>query len=140
MESLATVPGVKAVGANSSRLLTGGRWDSQISMPGLEIKDGNVPWSFFNAVTPGYFEALGIPVKMGRDFTWRDWGGSRKLCLVNEALVNAYLDGANPIGRQLGQGRASTPDTEIIGVFGNARYHDLRGEIPRHRRQRSPTG
>jgi predicted permease len=131
MERLATVPGVKAAGANSTRLLTGGRWDSQISIPGVEMKDGNVPWSFFNAVTPGYFEALGIPIKLGRDFSWRDWGGSRKLCLVNEALVKEYLDGANPVGRQMAQGRSVPPDTEIIGVFGNARYHDVRAEVPR---------
>ena len=65
LESLAAVPGVKAVGANTSRLLTGGRWDSQITIPGVETKDGNVPWSFFNAVTPGYFEALGIPDQDG---------------------------------------------------------------------------
>jgi predicted permease len=131
LEGLTTVPGVKAAGANSSRLLTGGRWDSQITIPGAEAKDGNVPWSFFNAVSPGYFAALGIPVKMGRDFSWNDWGGSRKLCLVNEALVDDYLEASYPLGRQLGQGRSVTPDTEIIGVFGNARYHDVRGEIPR---------
>ncbi|MBI1897509.1 MAG: ABC transporter permease [Acidobacteria bacterium] len=131
VESLTTVPGVKVAGANSSRLLTGGPWDSQISIPGVEIKDGNVPWSFFNAVTPGYFEALGIPIKLGRDFSWRDWAGSRKLCLVNEALVKQYLDGANPVGRRMAQGRGVAPDTEIIGVFGDARYHDVRGEVPR---------
>lgn len=131
IESLATVPGVKAVGANTTRLLTGGRWDSQISIPGVEAKNGNVPWSFFNAVTPGYFETMGIPVKMGRDFSWRDWGSNRKLALVNDALVTEYLDGANPVGRQLGQGRNVPPDTEIIGVFGNARYHDVRGTVPR---------
>jgi predicted permease len=100
-------------------------------MPGAQAKDGRVPWSFFNAVTPGYFEALGIPIRMGRDFRWADWGGSKKLCLVNETLVKDYLDGAHPIGRQLGQGRSVTPDTEIVGVFGDARYHDVRGEIPR---------
>jgi predicted permease len=131
LEGLAAVPGVKAVGANTSRLLTGGRWDSQINIPGVQGTDGNVPWSFFNAVTPGYFDALGIPIKMGRDFRWSDWGGSRKLCLVNEALAKDYFDGTHPLGRQLGQGRAAPTDTEIIGVFGNSRYHDVRGEIPR---------
>ena len=131
LEGLTTVPGVKAAGANNSRLLTGGRWDSQITVPGAAAKDGNVPWSFFNAVTPGYFAALGIPVKTGRDFSWGDWGGSRKLCLVNEALVTDYFQGSYPVGRQLGQGRSVTADTEIIGVFGNARYHDVRGDVPR---------
>jgi predicted permease len=131
LESLAAVPGVKAAGANTSRLLTGGRWDSQITIPGVEAKDGNVPWSFFNAVTPGYFEALGIPIKVGRAFQWSDWGGSKKLCLVNEKLVTDYLGATHPLGRQLGQGRSAPTDTEIIGVFGNSRYHDVRGEIPR---------
>ncbi|MGH9659757.1 MAG: ABC transporter permease, partial [Bryobacteraceae bacterium] len=131
IESLATVPGVKAVGANSSRLFTGGRWDSSITIPGVEPKDGNPPWSFFNAVTPGYFEALGIPVKAGRDFTWSDFGSSQRRCLVNEALVKEYLGTANPVGRMMAQGRGNTADMEIIGVFGDARYENVRGQIPR---------
>jgi len=131
IESLAAVPGVKAVGANRSRLLTGGRWDSGVTIPGVEPRDGENPWSFFNAVTPGYFEALGIKVKSGRDFTWDDWGAARERCLVNEALVGEYLHGANPVGRFMGQGRAAATDIEIIGVFANARYENVRGQIPR---------
>ncbi len=131
VEGLETVPGVQAVGAASSRLLTGGRWDSQITIPGVPAADGDVPWSFFNAVTPGYFAALGIPITMGRDFTWNDWGGSRKLALVNQALVDAYFGGTHPVGRQMGQGRDVPADLEIVGVFANARYHDMRGEVPR---------
>jgi ABC-type antimicrobial peptide transport system permease subunit len=131
VEGLATVPGVKAVGANRQMLLTGGRWDSSITIPGVEAREGNQPWSFFNAVTPGYFEALGISVKAGRDLRWSDWGGSKKLCLVNEALVNGYLGGANAVGRLMAQGTRNTPDMEIIGVFGDARYEDVRGGIPR---------
>ena len=137
VEGLATVPGVKAVGANRQMLLTGGRWDSSITIPGVEAREGNQPWSFFNAVTPGYFEALGISVKAGRDLRWSDWGGSKKLCLVNEALVNEYLGGANAanaanaVGRLMAQGTRNTPDMEIIGVFGDARYEDVRGRIPR---------
>ncbi|PYV15837.1 MAG: hypothetical protein DMG07_08925 [Acidobacteria bacterium] len=131
IEGLATVPGVKAVGANRSRLLTGGRWDSSITIPGVEPRDGNYPWSFFNAITPGYFEALGIPIKAGRDLTWNDWGSAQSLCLVNEALVSEYLQGANPVGRLMAQGRNQPPNMEIIGVFGNARYENVRGQIPR---------
>ena len=46
MESLANVPGVKAVGANRTQLLMGGRWDSTITVPGAIVKDSNDPWSF----------------------------------------------------------------------------------------------
>jgi len=131
IEGLATVPGVKAVGANTTRLLTGGRWDSSVTIPGVAAKDGNFPWSFFNAVTPGYFDALGIPVKMGRDFTWRDWGSNRRMCLVNESLVKEYLGGENPVGRMMAQGLNQPPNMEIIGVFADAKYEDVRGKTPR---------
>jgi predicted permease len=131
IESLAAVPGVKAVGANRERLLTGGRWDGTITIPGVAPQDGNYPWSFFNAITPGYFEALGIPIKSGRDLTWNDWGSAQNRCLVNEALVSEYLGGANPVGRLMAQGRNQPPNMEIIGVFGNARYENVRGQIPR---------
>jgi len=131
IEGLATVPGVKAVGANSSRLLRGGRWDSSITIPGVTAQDGRYPWSYFNAVTPGYFAALGIPIKAGRDFTWSDWGAAEERCLVNEELVTQYLRGQNPVGRRMGQGRDVAPNTEIVGVFGNASYDDVRGPVPR---------
>src|SRR5207247_10089372 len=55
IENLAAVPGVKAVGANSARLLTGGRSDSEITIPGVQPKAGNYPGSFQNAITTGYF-------------------------------------------------------------------------------------
>jgi predicted permease len=132
MEALAAVPGVKAVGANTSRLFSGGRSDGGIRLPGLDAKGGESSNSFFNQITPGYFDALGIPIKAGRDITWRDWGSPRKYCLVNEELVKDYLPGRNVVGSMLGRGGNDVPlDFEIIGVFGNARYQDPRGTIPR---------
>jgi predicted permease len=131
IEGLATVPGVKAVGGNTTRLLMGGRWDSQITIPGVAAQGNTYPWSFFNAITPGYFDALRIPIKAGRDVTWDDWGSAQERCLVNEALVREYLKGENPVGRLMAQGRDATPNIEIVGVFGDARYEAVRGVIPR---------
>ncbi|MCL4841794.1 MAG: ABC transporter permease [Bryobacteraceae bacterium] len=131
VQSLAAVPGVRSVGANTTRLLTGGRWDSSITLPGaVSVEDGE-PWSFFNAITPGYFETLGLTVVRGRDLQWSDWGRERQMALVNETLVKEYLGGADPVGRFMAQGAKKEPDTEIIGVFSDARYHDVRGETPR---------
>ncbi len=131
IESLAAVPGVKAVGASSVALLTGSRSDGPITIQGAVDKEEESPWSYFNAVTPGYFEALGIQVTLGRNLTWRDWDSSRKLCLVNQALADDYLNGANPVGRLMGLGRDAPLETEIVGVFGNAKYEAVRGRTPR---------
>jgi predicted permease len=130
IEGLARVPGVAAVGASRNPLFIGGRWDGALNIPGP--RSGNeAPYSFLNAVTPGYFEALGIPVKAGNSFTWSDWGTGRRLALANEAFTSAYFDGSPPLGRTVGLGTRSEPNIEIVGVVGNARYHDVRGDFPR---------
>jgi len=132
VEEVGRVPGVRAAGASTARLLTGGRWDGTITLPGAApAADGRQPWSYFNAVTPGYFEALGMPIRLGRGFTWNDWGSTREFAVVNQALVDQYLPNQVPIGRQMARGRDQTPDIEIIGMLANARYDAVRGEVPR---------
>lgn len=131
IEAMQALPGVTAAGASRTRLMTGGRSDSIITIPGVKDSDRDGPWSYFNAVSPGYFEALGIPVKAGRDFTWNGWGVERKLCLVNETLVKEYMNGESPVGRMMAQGRGETPDMEIIGMFADARYDEIHGQVPR---------
>jgi hypothetical protein len=81
-------------------------------------------------VTPGYFEALGIPVRAGAPFTWRDWGTGKRVAFVNETLTGTAFPGESPIGRVIGSGTRSETNVEIIGIFGDARYHDVRGPIP----------
>jgi predicted permease len=130
LEGLAHVPGVVAVGANRTALFTGGRTDGAFVIEGAPGDPAAAPFSFFNAVTPGYFAALGIPIKAGADFDWRDWGSGKRLAVVNETLTKTYFGGTPPLGRRIGQGSRSQPDTEIVGVFSDARYHDVRGEIP----------
>ena len=104
---------------------------TSITIPGIGRQGGEYPWSFFNAITPGYFEALRIPIQAGRDFTWDDWGAAQERGLVNETLVREYLKGESPVGRLVGQGRESTPHIEIIGVFASTRYENVRGQVPR---------
>ncbi|MBM3784473.1 MAG: ABC transporter permease [Acidobacteria bacterium] len=129
IESLARIPGVAAVGANQTALFTGGQSDGSITIP--HIPENAEAASFFNWVTPGYFDALGIPVKLGRDFTWADWGSGRTVALVNERLVSEYFADRQAVGSRIGRGMRVTADVEVIGVFGNARYHDVRGDYPR---------
>ncbi len=130
LEGLATVPGVRAVGANRTPLFTGGRTDGPITIAGRTGTGNDFPFTFFNAVTPGYFDALGIPVRAGAPLTWRDWGTGKRLAFVNETLTATAFPGESPIGRVIGSGTRSETNVEIVGIFGDARYHDVRGPIP----------
>jgi len=130
LEGLATVPGVRAVGASRTPLFTGGRTDGPITIAGRSGTANDFPFTFFNAVSPGYFEALGIPVRAGSPLTWRDWGTGKRLAFVNETVTATAFTGESPIGRVIGSGTRSETNVEIVGIFGDARYHDVRGPIP----------
>src|SRR4030095_4454468 len=86
-----------------------------------------------NAVSPGFFSTLGTPLLLGRDFDQRDRPGSVRTVIVNQAFVNKYFAGENPIGRVI----VETPDPyadpaplEIIGVVGDAIYRSAREAAP----------
>ena len=130
LEGLATVPGVRAVGASRTPLFTFDRTDGPITIAGRSGTANDFPFTFFNAVTPGYFEALGIPVRAGAPLTWGDWGTGKRMAFVNETLTATAFPGESPIGRLIGSGTRSATNVEIVGIFGDARYHDVRGPIP----------
>jgi len=74
-------------------------------------------------VTPGYFRALGIPVR-GRAFTDRDDKNTPAVILINEALARQSFPGQDPIGRKTNRGM-------IVGVVGDVRQANLdRPSVP----------
>jgi predicted permease len=83
----------------------------------------------FDVIAPRYFATLKIPVLRGRPIQPQDAATSSPVVVVDEAFVDRYLPGQNPIGKHVLIGHASYPITaalpqEIIGVVGNARYND----------------
>lgn len=74
-------------------------------------------------VTPGYFDALRIPLRGGRDFDNRDTTGSPPVAIVNEAFARAYFDMGPSLGQtvQLGRALAGDAPRQIVGVVGDVR-------------------
>jgi predicted permease len=69
-------------------------------------------------ITPGYVEALRLPLRKGRLFTDADRAGSLPVAIVNEEFVQRYYKGKDVIGLHL---RVAGGEREIVGVIGNAR-------------------
>lgn len=69
-------------------------------------------------VTPGYFRAMGIPLRRGREFSARDTSDQPIVILVNETLARRYFPQQDPIGRVTDRGT-------IIGVVGEVRQSTL---------------
>jgi predicted permease len=75
-----------------------------------------------NAVSPGYFATLGIPLLAGRDFDVRDTEGRPLVAIVNETLARRFWPGESAIGKRVRRGTATGPEIEIVGVARNSKY------------------
>ncbi|HSC29801.1 MAG TPA: ADOP family duplicated permease, partial [Vicinamibacterales bacterium] len=80
----------------------------------------------YRTVTPGYFEALGIPLRRGRAFTDRDRAGAPLVAIVNETAERRHF-GGSALGQRLYSGRIDQP-IEVIGVVGDVRHAYARAE------------
>ena len=108
--------------------------NTPMSIGGRPEVAGTVEW---RAVTPGYFQTLGIAVRAGRTFADTDVQGGLPVAIVNETFASRYFPGENPIGQRIEVGRIqgrfidpsrAGPGVEIVGVVADIREVSLRAE------------
>jgi len=91
-------------------------------LEGRARTDGVEDRALMNLVTPGYFAALGIPIRSGRDFVSLTDEAAAPEAVVNQAFVDTYLPDAEPLGRVL---EAAGERYAITGVVATARYESF---------------
>lgn len=134
LEKLQSSPGVESAAHASIRVLDGSEWDSSVTVEGYKAQQGENMNPHFNAVSPGYFATMGIPLLAGRDFTVADAKEKEaKVCIVNETFARKYFPQGNAVGHHIGQGNdpGTKTEIEIVGVIGDAKYDSMRDTIPR---------
>jgi predicted permease len=133
LEQLRTAPGVASAGMAAVPVLAGDEWDSTMSVEGHEAADGEDMQMFMNALSPGYFETMGIPLLEGRDFTRLDLKEQETVAIVNRRFAEHFFPGRSPVGRRIGFGGGPTAklNIEIIGVVADSLYEGPREGVRR---------
>jgi putative ABC transport system permease protein len=124
-DRIAATPGIVAVGIASASPLGGGGFylgremiaEGKGTSPSEEVA---VNW---NVTTPGYFDALHVPIIRGRDFTVRDDTTAPPVMIVNAAFAKAMFPNENPIGKRAMSSRDEKVYREIIGVVRDMKYY-----------------
>jgi len=80
------------------------------------------PTADYNAVSPGYFATLGIPLVGGRDFGAADADTSAAVAIVTRALAERYWPNGSPIGKRL---ELRGTWRRIVGVVADIKYRSL---------------
>ena len=137
LEGIKSAPGIASVSMANNAFRTGDTNICCIAVEGYQPTSSEDRQIRTDSVTPGYFETMGLPILLGRDFLHQDSNPQnkksghqppKKVAIINEVMARHYFGTANPIGKRFGWG--DPPDVkyniEIIGVAQNAIYGNLR--------------
>ncbi len=127
-EAVERVPGVTTAAFTSQLPLSG-----DLDGYGVEFEKEYNPKDDASAlryaVSPNYFEAMGIPLLRGRFLDARDTTGAPTAVVVSESLAKRKFPGQDPVGRGMrigpGVGNTKEPWATIVGVVGNVRQTSL---------------
>ena len=102
LQAVRALPGVEAAGVTSNLPFGGDFSDSVIMAEGYQMTPGESIISPYQVtVTPGYMEALKVPLRSGRLFNDGDTPTSQRVVIVDETLARKFWPGQNPIGRRM---------------------------------------
>lgn len=137
------IPGVRAAGFSQNGTIASGYSQGAAVIPGYSESNpeatvvAGVPgkrvrvWRHW--IGPGYFEALGVPVLLGRGIGSQDVQSAQSyVAVVNQQVVRKYFRGDNPIGHelQMNGGITGKRGAVIVGVVKDTKYGELRDEMP----------
>ena len=132
-ERLAAIPGVTAVTSDRVGLLAGNNWGTDVSVEGFVWEPGVDSNSRYNQVGPAFFSTMGMPLVAGREFSLSDGDGAPQVVVVNETFAEKFgLNGAQAVGKWMsdeGSGESEL-DLQIVGVVQDAKYSEVKGEVP----------
>jgi predicted permease len=115
-----SVPGIVAAGITDVLPLRDDRsWD--VSGRGQVYEKGHHPDAYIRVVSDGYFEAAGIPLRLGRGFTERDRASSERVVVVNETLARTLWPGQNPLVQMV----ETDGGRRVVGVVADVRHGAL---------------
>lgn len=116
VQRLEAIPGVDAaaVVAAGLPLERGGN-------EGVRVTNSTEAFSTdYREITPGYFRALGIPLRQGRFFSDSDSETTNNVAIINQAFARKHFPGRNPVGDHIFHGKTVW---EIVGVVGDVKSY-----------------
>jgi putative ABC transport system permease protein len=125
-ESVLQIPGVEHAGW-TSQLPLGGNFDRYgVQIEGVVLANpANAPSADRYAVTPGYLEAMRIPLERGRTITDADGAAAPKIVLINRTFATVAWPNSDPIGARLQVGGPDRPWWTVVGIVGDVRHTSL---------------
>jgi len=125
LQRVRALPGVKSAGAIDDLPLAGGS-NQPVAVEGRPVVPmSEQPEVSVRVITPGYLEAMHIPVLQGRDITASDTADSGSVVVVSQSMAKQLWPNQSPIGRHLKLTFFPDKDREVVGVVGDVKQIGL---------------
>jgi putative ABC transport system permease protein len=122
------VPGVESASVSLLKPGGGGGITSSVRPVG-SAPDSAAPEVTRTPVAPDFFRTLGIPMRAGRDFTWRDNSVGPPVAVISESVARRLYGGRTAIGEHIRVGsQPRLQDVEIVGVVADSRVYDPKND------------
>jgi predicted permease len=126
----AALPGVQSVAMAAVVPLTGSNMETQIA-PDIGVAAAReLPLTYFNIVSPGYFGTLRTPMVRGREILPSDKQSTPRVAVINETAARRWWPNGDALGRHFRWGSATGDLMEIVGISRDAAYV-MPGEEPK---------
>ncbi len=126
------LPGVEAAGFVRVLPLAADIGDAGMAIEGRPVPAGEPGRSAdWQAVTPGWFEAMRIPLVSGRLIDSTDAPDGQQVIVINQTLAREYFPGEEALGQRIRIGGDARPWRTIVGVVGDVRHHGLVAPVKR---------
>ena len=124
------LPGVTAAGATSTNPFRESGFSNSVTPQerASEAPPTGLVQAGWRSVTPGFFEAMGIPVLSGRTFGPGDYAGSERVVVISRTLANRLWPGGDAVGKRVYWGGTTGRTRTVIGVTGDIRDVRLEAE------------
>jgi predicted permease len=152
LERVRAFPDVRSASLAMITPLAGMRWNGDVAIQGYQWKPDEKPYIDFNAVSPDYFQTLGIPMLLGRDFRDQDSPaftpdpkdvppskdqdgekpvGPPQVAIINETMAKRFWPHETAIGKRFTDGDKFKMDNsfEIVGVVKDTKYFGMRNPV-----------
>ena len=123
LTAINALPGVVKAAAAVTLPIGGDDFAAGVTIEGHPApRPGEEPRAGYQVVTPGYFDAMGIPVLSGRDFSASDVAAAPRVVMVNETFARQHWHGEDPIGKRMKIGRGSAGWFTVVGKVRDIRH------------------
>jgi putative ABC transport system permease protein len=122
LEKIRALPGAQAVGMVTHLPFGGNDWGNSFEIEGRPAPAGTDYSAQMRPASPGYFSALGIPLRQGHDFSESDNEAAPGVAIVNEVLAKRFWPNESPLGKKI---RFHKNWLSIVAVSGNIKHSRL---------------